>query len=384
MRRLLNKLGTFAMGVETKAQEFHLPLAQITQSHFDCSVRYLTYSGGHALLGLEYDNTAPFSDGASCQLNLPSAIPSDVQSPWCLTFLSPAATLSQLQRLLDFCAEQHWHIDVIDTLAHRHECTVIRFQFSAELEFSPARFTCLQLAEAIGADLVLQEGISQRVPALAGFDMDSTLIDAEVIDELAKITGIGDQVAAITAAAMRGELDFRDSFKKRMALLKGFSEQRLAEIATQLPLKDGAQNLLHCLRKLGCKTVILSGGFTYFANFLQRERLAVDLIYANELEFAEGALTGEVIEPIVDGMRKRLLLGETAKEMGVPLEKVVAVGDGANDIPMLNLGALGIAIHPKPKVRREAPQAITLFGLDAALYLFGLNDQQIAELGQPS
>ncbi|WP_444920825.1 phosphoserine phosphatase SerB [Microbulbifer sp. CnH-101-G] len=374
------------MGVETRAQEFHLPLAQITLSPLDCSVRYLTYSGKsgkHAQLGLEYDEAVPFSGTASGELSLPSAAPSAVQSPWCLTFLSPAASLSQLQRLLDFCAEQQWHIDVIDTLAHRHECTVIRFQFSAELEFSPARFACLQLAEAIGADLVLQEGSSQRVPALAGFDMDSTLIDAEVIDELAKITGIGDQVAAITAAAMRGELDFRDSFKKRMALLKGFSEQRLAEIARQLPLKEGAQNLLHCLRKLGCKTVILSGGFTYFANFLQKERLAVDLIHANELEFAEGVLTGEVIEPIVDGMRKQLLLEETAKDMGLSLEQVVAVGDGANDIPMLNLGALGIAIHPKPKVRREAPQAITLFGLDAALYLFGLNDRQIAELGQP-
>ncbi|QFT53270.1 phosphoserine phosphatase SerB [Microbulbifer sp. THAF38] len=377
------------MGVETRAQEFHLPLAQIAQSPLDCSVRYLTYSGKssksgkHAQLGLEYDETVPFSGTASGELSLPNAAPSAVQSPWCLTFLSPAASLLQLQRLLDFCAEQQWHIDAIDTLAHRHECTVIRFQFSAELEFSPARFACLQLAEEVGADLVLQEGSSQRVPALAGFDMDSTLIDAEVIDELAKITGIGDQVAAITAAAMRGELDFRDSFKKRMALLKGFSEQRLAEIARQLPLKEGAQNLLHCLRKLGCKTVILSGGFTYFANFLQKERLAVDLIHANELEFAGGVLTGEVIEPIVDGMRKRLLLEETAKDMGLPLGQVVAVGDGANDIPMLNLGALGIAIHPKPKVRREAPQAITLFGLDAALYLFGLNDRQIAELGQP-
>ncbi|WP_445365425.1 phosphoserine phosphatase SerB [Microbulbifer sp. ANSA001] len=371
------------MGDETKAQEFHLPLAQVIQSPLDYPVRYLTYSGNYARLGLEYRGADPFPDTTSCELSLPSAKPSVVQSPWCLTLLSPAATLTQLQRVLKFCTEQQWQINTIDTLAHRHECTVIRLQLSAKLEFSPARFACLQLAEEIGADLVLQDGASQRVPTLAGFDMDSTLIDAEVIDELAKITGIGDQVAAITAAAMRGELDFRDSFKKRMALLKGFSEQRLAEIAQQLPLKKGAQKLLYCLRELECKTVILSGGFTYFANFLQRERLAVDLIYANDLEFAEGALTGEVIEPIVDGTRKRLLLEETARNMGLSLEQVIAVGDGANDIPMLNLGALGIAIHPKPKVRLEAPQAITLFGLDAALYLFGLNDRQIAELGQP-
>ncbi|GAB2893722.1 phosphoserine phosphatase SerB [Microbulbifer echini] len=371
------------MGDKTKAHEFHLPLAKITQSALNCPVRYLTFHNDHARLGLEYSGATPFSDTFHCDLNLPSSKPLMVQSPWCLTLLSPAASLDQLQRLIHFCAEQNWCIDTIDTLSYRRECTVIRFQFSAELEFSPARFACLQLAEEIGVDLVLQEGPSQRVPALAGFDMDSTLIDAEVIDELAKITGIGEQVVAITEAAMRGELDFRDSFKKRMALLKGFSEQRLAEIAQQLPLKEGAQELLHCLRELGCKTVILSGGFTYFANFLQRERLAVDWVHANQLEFAEGALTGEVIEPIVDGIRKRLLLAETAKEMGLSLQQVVAIGDGANDIPMLNLGALGIAIHPKPKVRLEAPQSITRFGLDAALYLFGLNDQQIAKLGQP-
>jgi len=371
------------MGDQTKAQEFHLPLAQITQSPLNCTVRYLNYTGDYARLGLECGDIEPFPDTTSCAFNPLSPAPQPVRSPWCLTLLSPAASLSQLQCLIQFFAEQHWHVDAVDTLSDRHECTVIRFQFSAELEFSPARFACLQLAEEIGADLVLQDGASQRVPALAGFDMDSTLIDAEVIDELAKISGIGDQVAAITEAAMRGELDFRDSFKKRMALLKGFSEQRLAEIAQQLPLKEGAQKLLHSLHRLGCRTVILSGGFTYFANFLQRERLAVDLIHANQLEFAEGALTGEVIEPIVDGIRKRQLLEETAEEMELSLEQVVAVGDGANDIPMLNLGALGIAIHPKPKVRLEAPQAITLFGLDAALYLFGLNDQQIAKLGQP-
>ena len=229
-------------------------------------------------------------------------------------------------------------------------------------------------------DLLLLPGTNQRPPKLAGFDMDSTLIDAEVIDELAKITGIGEQVAAITEAAMRGELDFRQSFKKRMALLKGFSETRLAEIATQLPIKEGAEKLLRALRALDCKTAILSGGFTYFANYLQRERLAVDFVHANQLEFAGGALTGGVIEPIVDGMRKKELLQQMAGDLQLAPDQVIAVGDGANDIPMLNLGALGIAIHPKPKVRLEAPQAITHFGLDAALYLFGLNDQQIEEL----
>ncbi|WP_323845787.1 phosphoserine phosphatase SerB [Microbulbifer magnicolonia] len=372
--------GTSAMGEMPTTQEFHLPLAQIIQSPIDCTLRYLDYSGDYARLGLEYRGSAPFEDITSCELVPPSREPAPVNAPWCVTLLSPDASLAQLQQLLRFFAEHNWPVTAVDTLAQRRERTVLRFQLGAELEFAAAKHACLQQAQKLGADLVLQPGSSQRVPALAGFDMDSTLIDAEVIDELAKITGIGDQVAAITEAAMRGELDFRASFRKRMALLKGFSEQRLAEIATRLPLKAGAEELLRALRALGCKTAILSGGFTFFANYLQRERLPVDFIHANQLEFADGALTGGVIEPIVDGMRKRELLQQMADELGLGLERVIAVGDGANDIPMLNLGALGIAIHPKPKVRLEAPQSIDSFGLDAALYLFGLNDRQIERL----
>ncbi|MFC6634243.1 phosphoserine phosphatase SerB [Microbulbifer taiwanensis] len=370
---------------KTSTQEFHLPLAQITQSPIDCTLRYLEYRkqehhGDCAHLGLEYSGVAPFEDIASRELAAPRREPTPVSSPWCVTLLSPAATLAQLQQLLRFFADRDWPVAAVDTLAQRRDCTVLRFQLAADLEFSAAKHACLQLARDIGADLVLQPGSSQQVPALAGFDMDSTLIDAEVIDELARISGIGDEVAAITEAAMRGELDFRQSFKKRMALLKGFSETRLAEIAAQLPLKSGADRLLGALRALGCKTAILSGGFTYFANYLQRERLPVDFVHANQLAFSDGALTGDVIEPIVDGLRKRELLQQMAGELGLGLEQVIAVGDGANDIPMLNLGALGIAIHPKPKVRLEAPQSIGSFGLDAALYLFGLNDQQIERL----
>ncbi|SEA42499.1 phosphoserine phosphatase SerB [Microbulbifer marinus] len=369
------------MGDQPTSQEFHLPLAQITQTPLDCPLRYLDFSGDYAHLGLEYHGAAPFEDITSCELAPPAREPAAVTTPWCVTMLAPAARLAQLQELLRFFAAHDWSVRAVDTLAQRRDRTVLRFQLDAELEFAAAKHACLQLAEKIDADLVLQPGSSQRVPALAGFDMDSTLIDAEVIDELAKITGIGEQVAAITEAAMRGELDFRQSFKKRMALLRGFSEQRLAEIATQLPLKEGAKELLSALRALGCKTAILSGGFTYFADYLQREQLPVDFVHANQLEFEHGALTGGVIEPIVDGMRKRALLQQMADQMGLDLGQVVAVGDGANDIPMLNLGALGIAIHPKPKVRLEAPQSIERFGLDAALYLFGLNDRQIEELG---
>ncbi|WP_237059312.1 phosphoserine phosphatase SerB [Microbulbifer sediminum] len=367
------------MGSTPDYREFQPSLETLMQRAADATLRYLDYRSGRAQIGIEYREAAPFEGPSTAPSEMPREAPA-VSAPWCVTLLSPAATLDQLQTLLAFFRERGWALHAVDTLSRARERTVLRFQLEAELEFNPARHACLQLAEKIGVDLVLQAGPTQRPPRLAGFDMDSTLIDAEVIDELAKITGIGDRVAAITEAAMRGELDFRQSFKKRMALLRGFSEQRLAEIAPQLPIKEGARELLQSLRALGCKTTILSGGFTYFADYLQREKLAVDFIHANELEFADGVLTGEVIEPIVDGQRKRVLLGQMAEEHGLGLESVIAVGDGANDIPMLNLGALGIAIHPKPKVRLEAPQAITHFGLDAALYLFGLNDRQIAAL----
>ncbi|WP_082679561.1 MULTISPECIES: phosphoserine phosphatase SerB [Microbulbifer] len=361
-----------------------LPLEQVTRSSGDAPLHYLEFHpqlAERAVLGLTDDGNAQITDTHALAEPVPvQPAASGVVAPWCLTLLSPRATLAQVRSVLSFIAAAGASVEAVDTLSRRRACTVLRFQVDGQLEFDKTRRACLELAERIGADLVLQAGDSQRPPSLAGFDMDSTLIDAEVIDELAKITGIGEQVAAITEAAMRGELDFRQSFKKRMRLLKGFPERELARIAPQLPIKPGAERLLRALRGLGCKTAILSGGFTYFAHYLQSERLPVDIVHANELEFADGALTGEVIEPIVDGARKRALLEEMATEMGLPLSRVIAVGDGANDIPMLSLGALGIAIHPKPKVRQEAPQSIDRFGLDAALYLFGLNDGQIAGL----
>ncbi|MFD1217027.1 phosphoserine phosphatase SerB [Microbulbifer celer] len=312
------------------------------------------------------------------------AAPAAVTAPWCLTLLTEELQLAQLQQLQAFIAERGWAVTAIDILAARPQCTAVRLQLEAALEFDRARGELLALAEEMGLELVLQAGTTQQVPKLACFDMDSTLIQAEVIDELAKIAGVGDQVAEITLAAMRGELDFQQSFRKRMSLLQGFTEESLAEIAPQLPLMGGAQRLLQALRALGCKTAILSGGFTYFAHYLRDNHLAVDVVHANQLEFEAGALTGGVIDPIVDGARKALLLQELAAEMELSLDQVIAVGDGANDLPMLSLGALGIAFHAKPKVRAEAPQAIDGFGLDAALYLFGLNDRQIAALLEES
>ncbi|WP_226664516.1 phosphoserine phosphatase SerB [Microbulbifer aggregans] len=345
-------------------------------------VRYLRLNSGedHWHLGLQWPQELHTTlVNGEVFAALPAA-PAPVHAPWCLTLLTDTLQLAQLQAVRQFVAAQGWRPVAADTLARREDCTVIRLQLEAGLDFHSARHALLVLAEKIGVELVLQAGASQKPPKLACFDMDSTLIQAEVIDELAKIAGVGHQVAEITAAAMRGELDFQQSFRKRMSLLQGFTEQSLSEIAPQLPLMNGAQRLLSALRALGCKTAILSGGFTYFAHYLQANHLEVDVVHANQLEFDAGSLTGGVIEPIVDGARKALLLEELAAEMDLSLDQVIAVGDGANDLPMLSLGALGIAFHAKPKVRAEAPQAIDGFGLDAALYLFGLNDNQIANL----
>ncbi|MCK7596648.1 phosphoserine phosphatase SerB [Microbulbifer sp. CAU 1566] len=313
-------------------------------------------------------------------LSVAGDTPSAVTAPWCLTVLAPEVEAAQLEKLAVFLRECQWQPVTVDILAARADCRVLRLQLEGDIAFAAARLALLELGQELGLELVLQAGDTQRAPKLACFDMDSTLIQAEVIDELAKIAGVGDQVAEITLSAMRGELDFQQSFRKRMSLLKGFTEASLAEIAPRIPLMPGAQRLLLALRALGCKTAILSGGFTYFAHYLQDNHLAVDFVHANQLEFNGGALTGGVIDPIVDGARKALLLQEIAAELALPLDQVIAVGDGANDLPMLSLGALGIAFHAKPKVRAEAPQAIDGFGLDAALYLFGLNDRQIAQL----
>jgi phosphoserine phosphatase len=204
--------------------------------------------------------------------------------------------------------------------------------------------------------------------------MDSTLIEAEVIDELAKAAGVGDQVVEITERAMRGELDFRASFTERLALLKGLPESALIEVGASLRLTEGAELLFSELKRLGYKTAILSGGFSYFAKQLQA-RLGIDYVFANELEIVDGKLTGVAIEPIVDAQRKADLLRQLAEKEGLRLEQTIAVGDGANDLPMLGLAGLGVAFRAKPLVKQSAKQAISTLGLDGILYLLGFRER---------
>lgn len=229
----------------------------------------------------------------------------------------------------------------------------------------------------IGLDVSFQkDDIYRRSRRLICFDMDSTLIETEVIDELAERAGVGDRVREITASAMRGEIDFRESFTQRVALLKGLDVSVMEDIARNLPITEGLERMMTVLKRVGYKTAILSGGFTYFGNYL-RQKYGFDYVYANELEIEDGRLTGRYVGEIVDGRRKAELLRLLCQFESINIAQSVAVGDGANDLPMLNLAGLGIAFHAKPKVKATARQSISTIGLDGILYFLGLKDSRI-------
>ncbi len=301
-----------------------------------------------------------------------------------ITLLARKITADQIARVTTVVSRHGLNIDGINRLSGRIPLGDLPALSKACVEFSVRgpladsgafRRDLLEVAGALEVDLAFQQdNMFRRNRRLVAFDMDSTLIEAEVIDELAKRAGVGDEVAAITERAMRGELDFSESFRARVALLAGLEEGVLEEIAGQLKITEGAEHLISTLRSLGYKTAILSGGFTYFARYLQR-RLGMDYVYANELDIADGRVTGRVTGTIVDGERKALLLRQLAETEGIDLEQVIAVGDGANDLPMLSTAGLGIAFRAKPLVKQSAEQSISTLGLDAILYLLGFSDR---------
>jgi len=235
----------------------------------------------------------------------------------------------------------------------------------------------LEVSKKIGIDIAFQEDNAfRRNRRLICFDMDSTLIQTEVIVELAKYANVEKEVSEITEAAMRGEIDFNESFKQRIKLLKGIDESVLDEIARNLPITEGADRLIRTLKRFGYKVAILSGGFTFFGRYLQT-KLGVDYVFANELEIKDGMLTGNYIGEIVDGNMKAELMKKIAFKEDIHLEQVIAVGDGANDLPMINLAGLGIAFHAKPTVQDKADNKISTIGLDGILYMLGFRDREV-------
>ena len=314
-----------------------------------------------------------------------------------VTLLSRRITAEQLAKVVSLINEEGLEIFNINRLSgrvdlsqdnngdsgdHKPKASVELLVRGTAKNIGRLRERFLTAANELAIDIGFQkDNAYRRNRRLVVFDMDSTLIEAEVIDELAKRAGVGKEVSKITESAMAGEIDFKQSFKQRIVYLKGLEESVLAEVAETLPLTEGAEQLIVALKALGYKTAIISGGFSYFGRYLQK-KLGIDYIYANELEIVNGKVTGEVAGTIVDGKRKAELLIEIAKKENISLEQVIAVGDGANDLDMLALSGLGIAFRAKPLVKENAKQAISTLGLDGILYLLGVTDWDLIGLNQ--
>ncbi|HEX4006294.1 MAG TPA: phosphoserine phosphatase SerB [Acidobacteriaceae bacterium] len=306
------------------------------------------------------------------------------QSHFIITVLGRSITAQELARVSAIIARHGMNVDRIDRLSGELSPTEGAANACVELAVSgdlsremPMRADFLATAQELSIDIAFQrESIFRRNRRVFAFDMDSTLIQAEVIDELAKLAGTGERVAKITEAAMRGELNFDESFTRRVALLAGLPAERVHGLLETIPLAEGAERLIRTLRLLGYKTAILSGGFMFFARHLQ-QRLGIDYVHSNELEIVDGKVTGRVVPPIVNAARKAELLVEIAARERISVEQVVAVGDGANDIPMLNLAGMGIAYRAKPLVREKADHSISALGLDGLLYLIGVRDRDL-------
>jgi phosphoserine phosphatase len=341
--------------------------------------------------------------GLDCRFSQPGAHPGSSSQPpaACLiTLLGNQITAHHLSRVLAIVAAHGLDVNRIHRPSARlaladsspYACVEIKAIWRLSLTGQgpgadpledALRAQLLDAANELGIDIALQrDSIYRRNRRLFAFDMDSTIIAGEEIDELAKLAGVGDQVAAITASAMRGDFEFQESFRRRMALLKGLPEEQVYSLLDRIPLTDGAERLLRTLKALGYKTAILSGGFTFYARHLQR-RLQIDYIHANEIEIASGKVTGRVTGPIVDGPRKAALLQQIAAQEQISLEQVVAVGDGANDLPMLKLAGMGIAFRAKLVVRANADFALSQLGLDSLLYLIGVQDSDLRTLKIP-
>ncbi|KPQ00296.1 MAG: phosphoserine phosphatase SerB [Bacteroidetes bacterium HLUCCA01] len=303
-----------------------------------------------------------------------------------ITILGKQITALHMHEISEIISQNKLNIDSIKRLSGRKSLHNAHDNLRASVELTvrgepddiaSMRSKFLDISRELGIDISFQiDNMYRRNRRMVAFDMDSTLIQAEVIDELAKAAGVGEQVAAITEQAMQGNIDFTESFRQRLALLAGLDEQVLASLADNLPITQGAENLISTLRKIGYKTAIISGGFEYFGKYLQR-RLGIDYVFANQLEIKDGKVTGKVCGQVVNAERKAEILRELAKKEQISLDQVIAVGDGANDLPMLSIAGLGIAFNAKPVVKKSARHSISNLGLDGILYLIGVRDRDL-------
>ena len=307
-----------------------------------------------------------------------------------LTLLGRKLSAHQIEAVTKLIADQGLNIDSIRRLSGRISIAEPRKNVRACIEFSVRgtpregmQAELLRLSSELGMDCSFQiDNMYRRMRRLICFDMDSTLIQTEVIDELAIRAGVGDKVKEITERAISGEIDFKESFTERVALLKGLDSKVMQDIAENLPITEGVDRLMYVLKRYGYKIAILSGGFTYFGEYLQK-KYGIDYVYANELEIDEnGILTGRYLGEIVDGRRKAELLKLIAQVEKVDIAQTIAVGDGANDLPMLSEAGLGIAFHAKPRVVANAKQSINTIGLDGVLYFLGFKDSYLDEKGR--
>ncbi len=308
-----------------------------------------------------------------------------------LTLLGRKLSAKQIAAVTRILAEQGLNIDAIKRLTGRQPLDEDKASVRACIELSvrgtprdreEMQREMMRLSSELEMDFSFQrDNMYRRMRRLICFDMDSTLIQTECIDELAERAGVGEQVRAITESAMRGEIDFKESFAQRVALLKGLDESVMKEIAENMPITEGVERLMFVLKRYGYKIAILSGGFTYFGEYLQK-KFGIDYVYANELEIIDGKLTGRYLGDVVDGKRKAELLRLIAQVEKVDIAQTIAVGDGANDLPMLSLAGLGIAFHAKPKVVENAKQSINSIGLDGVLYFLGFKDSYLEERGR--
>lgn len=312
---------------------------------------------------------------------------------WIVTILGRRLTARQIAAVTSIIADQNLNIDSIQRLTGRiplsegeEAKTKACVEFSVRGNPNDAnemQSLFMKLSAEEDFDISLQQDtMYRRCRRLVCFDMDSTLIETEVIDELAERAGVGEKVKAITERAMRGEIDFDESFRERVALLKGLDESVMREIAENLPVTEGVSRMMEVLKRAGFKTAILSGGFTYFGNYL-KQKFGIDYVYANELEIVDGKLTGRYVGDIVNGRRKAELLRLLAQVENIDIAQTIAVGDAANDLPMLTTAGLGIAFHAKPKVKATAGQSISTIGLDGVLYFIGFKDSFISDGSKP-